>query len=193
MNKLFFITLVILGFGLFFVSCQNNMNPYEESPTTNSAFLSKTDGSNSVVEESNFVVEECETAFAYGCKDFTKCFLEDGFNRWGWTTGPLGPGGWWFDIYAGAGQCDKTKGTLVGYVTVDYDGSTAIVNYKMYSGYSLDEVHLYIGSEPFPRLKNGKYTVAPGQYPYKGSDSYEITGLSGGIWVIAHAVVCVNP
>jgi len=41
----------------------------------------------------------------------------------------------------------------------------------------------------------GDYTVAPGQYPAQHdltmatTDSYTITGLSGSVYLVAHAVV----
>lgn len=145
--------------------------------------------------------ESCETAFAFG--GAANCFLsidEDGdgngdFNRWGWYIGPLSQGTTTYDIYAGAGQCDLTKGTNVGTLTVNYSGSTATVTYNMSGPYVMDETHVYVGSEILPR-KNGDFTVAPGQYgnikdlTTATTDSYTITGLSGDIYVIAHAVVC---
>ena len=150
-------------------------------------------------EESN---SGTETAFAFG-GDFAICFLdidedEDGngdFNRWGWTNGPMGPGLYEFDIYAGAGQCDLSKGTLVGTLTVDYDGSTATVTYDVTAPYGLAETHLYIGNDILAS-NGGDLTVAPGQYPTihdelasVSSDSYTIGGLSGDIYVVAHATV----
>jgi hypothetical protein len=142
-----------------------------------------------------------ETAFAWG----DTCFLDidadgDGngdFNRWGWTIGPLSPdaGTLSSNIYAGAGQCDLTKGTLVGELTVDYEGSTVTVTYTADAGYHFDETHLYVGNEILPRDVNGNYTVAPGQY--SEVDEYEvpvttvtyvINDVSGTIHVVAHAV-----
>ena len=137
-----------------------------------------------------------ETAFAFGGEVAT-CFLDiDGdFNRWGWTNGPLGPGVYEFDIYAGAGRCDLSKGTLVGTLSVDYEGSTATVTYDVVAPYGLTETHLYIGNDILPS-KNGDFTVAPGQYPTihdelasASSDSYTIGGLSGNIYLVAHATV----
>jgi len=135
----------------------------------------------------------CETAFAYG-GTYATCFLDinlSGFkpDRWGWTNGPLGAGNYTFDIYAGAGQCDLTKGTKVGTLTVNYDGSSSVyIKYYMFPGYSLNETHVYVGSDILPKDKKGKWTVAPGQYPYSGS---EVTvNISGPIYIIAHAVVC---
>jgi len=152
------------------------------------------------------VDENCETAFAYG-GSYAHCFItgldfapwnipDNTFNRWGWTNGPLGAGEYTFDIYAGAGQCDLSKGTLVGTLTVDYDGSTAEITYTMDSGFTMDETHLYVGSEILPRDVNNNYTVAPGQYPDQHdlddatTDSYTVYDLSGDIFVVAHAVVC---
>ncbi|MEJ2051097.1 MAG: DNRLRE domain-containing protein [Calditrichota bacterium] len=142
------------------------------------------------------VMEGCETAYAYE-DEYAHCFSEYDFNNWGWTNGPLGTGTYTFDIYAGAGQCDLSKGTQVGVLTVEYDGSTVTATYDLNSGNVLNEVHLYIGSDPIPTSKQGKETVAPGQYPYSDSDlngasSYTFTedGFSGPIYIIAHAVVC---
>jgi hypothetical protein len=139
----------------------------------------------------------CETAFAYGGDDAV-CFLDTDVidtSRWGWFNGPLAAGSYSFDLYAGAGQCDLSKGTLVGQVSVDFDGATAQVSYSMGSGFTLDETHLYVGAEPLPR-KNGEYTVAPGQYgnvhtlTAASSDSFTVSGLSGSVYVVAHAVAC---
>jgi hypothetical protein len=142
-----------------------------------------------------------ETAFAADCGDYDNCFLdipdEDGssFNRWGWSNGPLGAGTYYFDIYAGAGQCDRSKGTLVGLLTVDFDGSTAVVTYNTCGEYTMDEVHLYVGNEILARDVNNEYTVAPGQYPYIDDDidtnsyTFTVDGLAGDIYVVAHAVV----
>lgn len=138
-----------------------------------------------------------ETAFAYG-GDYAICFLDLGFSRWGWTNGALVEGDYTFDIYAGAGRCDLNKGTLVGKLVVSYHNGTAVVIYKMTpsSPYTMSETHLYVGNEKLPRDGNGNPTVAPGQYPYihdpladVTTDKYTIPGLSGRIYVVAHAVV----
>jgi hypothetical protein len=143
----------------------------------------------------------CETAYAYGGYCYAHCFLTDylgqSFGNWGWTNGPLAPRyrAYVFDIYAGAAQCNLYKGKKVGWLTVYYDGSDALVTYNMFYGYKMDKTHLYVGSEPWPR-KNGDYTVAPGQYPYShdlnnaSADWYRVEGLSGNIYIIAHAEVC---
>ncbi len=138
---------------------------------------------------------ECETAFAHG-GSYATCFSYYGFSNWGWTNGPLGTGDYTFDIYAGAGSCDPLDGEWIGELTVNYNGSTAYVFYDITgSGYTMDETHLYVGSDPLPS-KNGGYTVSPGQYPYKHdldnktTDEYTVTGLTGDIYIVAHAVAC---
>jgi len=149
--------------------------------------------------ESSFT---CETAFAFGGDE--NCFLqidEDGdgngdFNRWGWNIGALTQGTTTHPIYAGAGQCSLEKGTHVGTLTINYTGSTVEITFDMKDSYIMDETHLYVGNEILPRDNNNELTVAPGQYgnihelTEAVSDSYTITGVSGDIYVVAHAVVC---
>lgn len=141
----------------------------------------------------------CETAFAY-YKEGSFCDDNDlKSNRWGWYIGPLFEGtNDTYEIYAGAGKCDINKGELVGTLDVNYgeDGNLS-VNYNAFDGYGFFETHLYVGDEKYPRKRNGEYTVAPGQYGNSNSfpdgsssDSFEFEDLSGGIYIIAHAVVC---
>ncbi|WP_163832144.1 hypothetical protein [Spartinivicinus ruber] len=158
--------------------------------------------------------DSCETAFAWNAADSDStddqapsvCFLtidEDGngttdFNRWGWSNGTLAVGSHTFQLWAAAGQCDLNKGTLVGSVTVNYDGSTATVSYFTNAPYSLAETHAYVGSEILPRNGQNEFTVAPGQYPQihdplaegTTSDSFTFTGLSGSVYGVFHATTC---
>ncbi|MGB3608194.1 MAG: hypothetical protein WA775_09685 [Psychroserpens sp.] len=142
--------------------------------------------------------DECETLFAKAPDSISTCFLDDGFNRWGWTIGPIESGGYSFELYSGAGQCDLEKGTLVGNLNITYNQEigTADIEFVMFEDYVLNETHLYIGNEPYPTGSNGKLTVAPGQFPYQHeldsveNDVYTINGLSGEIYIIAHGVVC---
>jgi hypothetical protein len=152
------------------------------------------------------VESKTETAFAFG-GDKAICFDQyDASNRWGWTNGPLAEGSYTFDLYAAAGQCDLSKGTKVGTLSVNYQDGTATVTYQT-SGtnpgtnlpYTLTETHLYVGSEPLARNKQGEVTVAPGQFPYINAElntlsrSYTVSGLSGPIYVVAHATVAGFP
>jgi hypothetical protein len=141
---------------------------------------------------------ECETAFAKHATN-SRCFLLDGFNRWGWTNGPWGAGTYSLDLRAGAGLCDTTKGYDAGEVTVVYNGTTVVVTFATTSPTVLEETQLYVGTLPYPKVKQGKTmedTVAPGQFPYIHGDLNHVTTdtfearISGSIYVIAHAVVC---
>jgi hypothetical protein len=125
----------------------------------------------------------CETAFARDTGG-ANCFLDNGFSRWGWSLEISGFSVTTYDIYAGAGQCDISKGALVGTVTVDYSSNGVEVTYDIDSSYTVSETHTYAGTAMFP-TKNGDDTVAPGQYTIED-------GLTTGdpIYVIAHAVVC---
>jgi hypothetical protein len=145
-----------------------------------------------------------ETAFARLASNST-CFLDLAIknNRWGWTNGPLvaSTTPYVMDLYAAAGQCDIDKGVLAGTVTVNYDGTQAVVAYATIGTMLLDQVHVYAGTDPIPAGKNGELTVAPGQYPEgqvfaisRTNYSVTVAGFSGeSIYVIAHAVVSGVP
>ncbi len=123
-----------------------------------------------------------ETAYAKG--NAATCFIPT-FANWGWTNLISATGTQTWNLYAGAGQCDETKGTFVGTVTVIYEASKVSVDYNVIMPYSLEETHVYAGTTMFPQVKQGKQTVdtvAPGQY-------YNNGGFTGSVYVIAHAVV----
>ncbi|MFM7055010.1 MAG: hypothetical protein ACKO0X_06525 [Bacteroidota bacterium] len=146
---------------------------------------------------------ECESAFAYGNAAAT-CFLgiddpcdspNSAFNRWGWTNGPYAAGSYSMPLYAGAGQCKLSNGTMVGNVLVNYSGSTVTVSYSLNAPYTLDEAHVYVGNSLLPGPACD-WTVAPGQYPVVANNlsgsTYTTTfnNVSGNVYVVAHAVVC---
>ncbi len=135
-----------------------------------------------------------ETAYAYG-GDYATCFKYWGFKNWGWSNGPLGHGNYTFDIYAGAAKCNINKGTKVGTLIISYVGSTAWIAYFMDPGWAMERTHLYVDGEPLPQ-NGGEYTTSPGLYPYIHDpvadptyDDYLVSGLSGDIYVVAHADV----
>ena len=145
--------------------------------------------------------ENCETAFGVfsdgeTVQEDSRCFRDDDFRRWGWTNAISEEGEYILDLYAGAGQCDLSKGTNVGTVTLNYSGTTATVTYTISGGYAMSEAHVYIGCDMYPNI-NGTPTVAPGQYTYNGGTldhvyNYEVefTNVSAPFYFIAHAVVC---
>ncbi len=143
-------------------------------------------------------IGNCETAFARSSSGAT-CFDKDGFNRWGWTNGPFQEGDYTMEIYQGASHCDISNRAAIGELTVSYHNGVVDVEYEMYGNHIMNETHLYVGCDPYPVMKNGKKTVAPGQYTESNSlheassDKYSIA-VSGceSIYVIAHAVTCAK-
>jgi hypothetical protein len=156
-----------------------------------------------VTRETNKV--NCETAYAKLEGDYevdATCFLNDGFDRWGWTNKITVNGEYILPLYAGAAQCDISKGTLVGEVKVNYaaDGTVTVQYLITDPAYYMSEAHVYIGCNDYPKVKQGKKmveTVAPGQYTYNASGLDHVTDLtvtftelSDGFYIIAHAVTC---
>ena len=137
-----------------------------------------------------------ETAFAKGL--LSACFLDFGFNRWGWVNlfEAVEGASASYPLYAGAGKCDINKGTLVGNVSVTFANGQLTVVYEAFEGYHIDEAQLYAGIETFPVSSSGQETVAPGQYTVIQDDldmatevTFVIGGLGGQINIIAHATV----
>ncbi|CAM1345915.1 hypothetical protein TCRASSO_20001 [Tenacibaculum crassostreae] len=138
--------------------------------------------------------ENCGTAFARA--DNNTCFLDDGFNRWGWTNYFAEEGTYTIPLYTGAAHCDPSNGVQSGEVTITYEGGYVSVEYDLFEGYVMSVAHVYIGCEKYP-TKNGKETVAPGQYNFNTAtldhvSNYTVGPIeaSGPIYVIAHAVTC---
>jgi len=139
----------------------------------------------------------CDTGFGR-LEGSETCFIEYGFNRWGWTNGPIAEGTYTMNLYSGAAHCNTTNGYLAGTITVIYSENTVTVTYDLLPGYFMTETHLYVGCDMFPS-KKGKPTVAPGQYPYQHqlnnqtTDSYTIDVSDfncSEIYIVAHAVTC---
>jgi hypothetical protein len=149
---------------------------------------------NVTIEEEPCIIY-CETA--YGMGDGAVCFTGDGFRNWGWTNEIHEEGVYTMPLYAGAAHCNPENGWgQVGIVEVNYSDGSLTVTYTMDPGYSLSEIHVYVGCGKYPKLPNGRETIAPGQYTKNAmldrAESYTVTftGVSGPVWIIAHSVVC---
>ena len=149
--------------------------------------------------------EPCDTA--YGCAvvngegEDVSCAspplnLIDGVaaSRWGWYIKETFVEGveqvLTFDMYAGAGGNDLTKGEYAGtiVVTVNSNGSVGEPVASPEGDYCFDDIHVHVGNN-LPTQKKGKTTtisVAPGQYTL--SDIEE-----GTFYVIVHVGFACSP
>ena len=169
----------------------------------------------------------CETAYAYcAVGSEPRCFIEDSAsiqglgNKWGWTHNVtvINPSDTPIEctLYAGAGQCDLSRGAIAGTAKISANTFQITLDGWEYGGDTTTGadgafVHFYHGSEKYPR--NGDdFTVAPGQYskpfaydkqtlenlglsfPYPAGGVFPFpTGsppLATGQWFILHASVC---
>jgi hypothetical protein len=151
--------------------------------------------------------EGCESAFAkcffvsdYETVDASTCFNTFGFDRWGWVNAidMALPSSFEIqcNLYAGAAQCDTSKGADVGVATVTPEG----FGIQMVPGWSLDQVHFYHGDNMFP-TDGVSGTIAPGQYSnttydpklnYWRLDDFQDMDncMKPGQYFILHASVC---
>ncbi len=137
-------------------------------------------------------LEGCETAFMVG--NTTLISLDLGNKRWGWAEFfDDADGVYVYDVYAGAGQNDLSKGTQVGTVSLDVSGNTVSVTINLNSGVVANVTHMYFSDNTAPT------TTAPGQYgntnetDFTGSrtSNFNYSG-DGDFWLIVHAEVCPN-
>ena len=116
-------------------------------------------------------------------------------NRWGWAINLTQPGTTTYQIWSGAGLNNTGNGSLVGSLTVVWDGFNAIVTYNMTSqGCKLTEVHLYAEDGRPTKVAPGQFgnqnSFNPGVTTYTFNVPLEDTNNTDGVWLIAHAVVC---
>ena len=137
-------------------------------------------------------VTTCETAYMFGNNTFNALEISE---KWGWATyySNAVNGSYAYNLYAGAGQNDITKGYLAGTVTVNIQGTNISVTINAtHPGTVFTETHVYL-SDSIPT------TAAPGQFGNQHtlsnttSDSYNLTySGDGSFWLIVHAGVCTT-
>ena len=78
---------------------------------------------------------------------------------------------------------------------MNYSGSDVTVTFNLTAPYMLEEVHVYVGNDILA-TNNGDFTIAPGQYPDIASDlggissyTFNLSGYSGDVYLVAHATV----
>ena len=139
-------------------------NKGEHQTYNNTAIIVETGQQASAVLKVNVQQYNYETAWRFGNIKHTD--IIDTAN-WGWSDGPLAQRETAYRqlLYAGAGQNDITKGTVVGYVDVLYWNDQVTVTYVCDPGIRLKEVHLWVGKTALP-IKGKSMTNAPGQFPW---------------------------
>jgi len=124
----------------------------------------------------------CQTSYAY-CPGISTCFTElnggSGGGAWGWSIdlSSLQSGQTLTcPVYAGAGQCDLTKGVEVGQLVI----TQYSVTWNYYQGVGGQDFHFYSGKcsgcdggQSLPNSAcdpyyEGKYQRTPGQYTLLG-------------------------
>ncbi len=147
-------------------------------------------------------------------EDKATCFLDipkndtktdsKNFSRWGWSNGPymlsdFEGEGITLELWRAAGQCDLSKGNLVGHVQITRSTNTLHFKITMEEDWCLcDDVATYIGTDQVPRMEDGTGTVAPGQLPCKINvdfrtcqtlefDYCEDVPTSEGIYILLHS------
>jgi len=115
-------------------------------------------------------------------------------SRWGWYIEETFVEGteleFTFDMYAGAGGNDLTKGEYAGtiVVAVNSDGSPGGYEPSAEGDYCFDDIHVHVGNN-LPTKKQGKKTsisVAPGQYTQTNIEA-------GTFYVIVHVGSACSP
>lgn len=113
-------------------------------------------------------------------------------NKWGWFLGPITSGySVTHKIYAGAGQCDLTKGTCTGKLTVEYYGNKILITVLAPKTGYYSVAHYWVGTTQLPK-KNGAFTDAPGSFnktKYPSSPTfgtYTTPPVSGPMYVAVH-------
>jgi hypothetical protein len=156
----------------------------------------------------------CETAIAFDSNTRSQCFsdiIDPHTNaivaqRWGWANGPYNDDLSYpitLNIYAGAGQCDINKGTLVGHLIINYNELTCqiTITYQALAGFVFTEVHLYVGDELMFIECSGntcQYSTKWGHYPYskeftsgQSTVTFNIEErICDDFYVTAHSVAC---
>jgi len=118
------------------------------------------------------------------------------FDTWGWTNGAMSENVTsvrTYKLYTNASDCDVSNAEEVGKVSVSYSGGIVSATYELFNGYKMSSTAMYVGNDILPK-DGGVYTTDPSKYPYQhnglgaaDTDTYNITGLSGQIYIIVYA------
>ena len=135
----------------------------------------------------------CETAWIKGTDNSCLNTLA-GANRWGWTNKVDQGATERMEIWAAAGQCDTSKGTLVGYADVSYVNDRVKVTVSgLTAPWAMTVSQLWAGEDYLP-LRNNRYVAAPGSFPDKQVDTadYDVHHTTAYVYVALHLDVCTS-
>ena len=137
--------------------------------------------------DENGIGEGCETAYMFG--DVALNSLSYPGNNWGWglvldedafdDDYYEGEGVWRVPFYAGAGQNDITKGWEAGHIVITWTDGTIDVDFDLYAGVDLNDVHIYVGNDWPTSRAPGQFDMGDG--PFTAGDTP---------YIIVHAEVC---
>jgi len=149
---------------------------------------------------------ECRVAYGYHNSKLSRSFRDLGHTdsvsyegsaiNWGWANGPLQSSNYAYSFEMYSEGSDSESGTVVGTMTVGYDGEEAVVTVDAGERLWLKEVQAYVGVGRLPLNENGDETIDPEDYPVLHrrmslSRSFVVKDMEGGpIYVVTEATVC---
>ncbi|MDH4276267.1 MAG: hypothetical protein OEW08_14635, partial [Gammaproteobacteria bacterium] len=96
----------------------------------------------------------------------------------------------------GAAKNDVSRGKYVGTLNYTYANGILDIRYAMFSGFSLQETHVYAGNSYVTTGAPGQFGNTHGGLVYgTATDSFRILIAdpeNDGIFVVAHASVCIQ-
>lgn len=149
--------------------------------------------------------EKCRVGYAFHSRRVSTKFEDMGFTgHFGWSNGPFADSNfaYTFDIKTEASL--SHDGGTVGSMTVDYDGSEAVLSVDLSSGklYPKD-IHAFIGTSRLPK-QDMQDVIDPSQFPIvyepksagidnqdKNQMTFVISGFDhDAIFIVAHMTIC---
>lgn len=136
----------------------------------------------------NYCQEPCEVACTEsyaknnGSIGAAVCFLEDGFQNWGWTNSfnfyelnvyqITNQANYRLPLFADAEQCDTTVGSSIGYVEINVfsqnENQYATIIYVLEDeNLKFSEINLHLGNASYPKDDKGIETNDPEYYNFK--------------------------
>lgn len=173
------------------------------APGTYSVVITDANGCNTalralLVEEPDEEKPEGIVAFARKTwEPMVNCFMNFGFDSFGWTNGALSPDATFesnYELFANVEGCGISNATKVGVMKLHYFNGTATATINLLPGFTMSKSALYLGNDMFPKA-GGVNTIDPANYPYKhdlsgaATDSFTVNGLSGNIYIIGYVLL----